>query len=352
MLKMFVILLAFILSTIFVFFIIQFCNKHKIYDKVTARKIHTGNIPRLGGIGFIIAFFISAIVYLKCQNTFNAWKLLPLLIAMGLIFLQGLIDDIFDLRARIKLLFQIIAAVILIFNGYRFKQIAFLSLPVWFQYILSFFWIIGITNSFNLIDGLDALCGGLSAIACITIGIILFYSSPMNSILMFILAATICGFLLFNRPQAKVFMGDCGSQFLGFVFAVAPLYESSPDIEYNKFFIMCLLAAIPMMDTIAAIWRRIREKRSIMSSDNSHIHHKLINIGYTKTQALIILLILQLIIALSTLLSLYLYRSKGSILLIVVFVFVVFFFIVIHYANSFINNSSQGTLVKKIEEEK
>ena len=344
--------LSFFLSTLFVFLAIRLCNKYNIYDKESKRKIHSGNIPRLGGVGFVPAFFISALVYIALPGSGTYGNVLPLIIAGVLIFIFGFIDDVADLRARFKLLIQIIAALILTLNGYRFKQICFIILPVWLQYMLTFCWILGIINAFNLIDGLDGLCGGISFFIVCTLGIILYRSARQPAAISFIMAASIGGFLVFNRPPAKVFMGDGGSQFLGFMIAALPLYKSTTNFEYNKFLLMCVVVSIPLLDTVAAMWRRTREHRSLLSSDSAHIHHKLINIGYTKGQALFLLLSLQVLLCVTAGFAMYLQEFKGAVLLFVAFLFMLLFFSMIHFTNRAVNRARRGKLAENPVSEK
>jgi UDP-GlcNAc:undecaprenyl-phosphate GlcNAc-1-phosphate transferase len=128
-------------------------------------------------------------------------------------------------------------------------------------------------------------------------------------------------------------MGDNGSQYMGFMIAAVPLYYSTDNFEYNKFLIMLILVAIPMLDTVAAIWRRVRDHRPIMSPDRAHLHHKLLNLGYTRKQAMEMLLLIQCMLCIAVCLAMYLSRSKGAILLLVVFAFMLMFFSIIHFTN-------------------
>ena len=275
------ILLSIVLSLVSMPIIIHFCNKHNLYDYQDARKVHTGNISRLGGVGIAFAFTISAALYLIFNQQLSTMKSLPILIAGLIIFVFGLVDDILTLPAIVKLIVQLAASALVTFNGYRFTQIFGWVLPTPISYILTFGWIVGVINAYNLIDGLDGLCGSLSFSAVVTLGVLYSLSSNMEAGLCFILGGAILGFLCFNWPPAKLFMGDDGSQFLGFMVATIPLYSSSDIFEYNKFLIMIILTAFPVFDTIAAIWRRLRDKRPIMSPDKFHLHHKLLNMGYT-----------------------------------------------------------------------
>lgn len=327
--------ISFVLSTGLIPLVIFLCNKLGWYDKFDERKIHKGNIPRLGGVGIMIAFVVSTIIYYFMTPENHVEHVLPILIAGSIIFVFALLDDIFDFPAKVKLLFQVIATVIVLFNGFRFKYIFEWQLPVWFSYIISFFWIIGIINALNLIDGLDGLCGGLSLLIIGSLGVIFFCAEAIDAkasaAVCFIMAAAILGFLVWNKPPAKIFMGDGGSQVMGFMIAVLPLFDSTSNFNYNKLLVMIVLVAIPMLDTIAAMWRRTREHRSFMSPDSRHIHHKLIALGFTKVQTLIFLLSIQTCLCLAAGLGMYLREDKGAILLIVVFVFMVTFYSSIHF---------------------
>ena len=338
------IILSIILSLFSMPLIIHFCNKHNIYDYQDSRKIHSGNISRLGGVGIFFSFIISAALYLIFSTQLSVFKSLPILIAALIIFSFGFLDDILTLPAWLKLIVQLIAAGLVTFNGYRFTQIFGWILPTPISYILTFGWIVGVINAYNLIDGLDGLCGSLTFTAVITLGVLYSLSNNLEAGLCFILAGSIFGFLCFNWPPAKLFMGDDGSQFLGFMMATIPLYSSSDIFEYNKFLIMIIITAFPVFDTIAAIWRRLRDKRPIMSPDRSHLHHKLLNMGYTKQNVLHLIVFIQTLLCSMVILSFFIGKLKGTAMLLEGFIFMVIFFSVIHYTNRAV------TLKKEAEE--
>lgn len=323
--------------------IILLCKKQGWYDTTDERKIHKGNIPRLGGVGIMLGFVSATFLYFTFFTENNATKVLPIIIAGLIIFIVALLDDFFNFKAKIKLLFQVIATVIVLCHGFRFTHFLMWDLPVWFSYILSFFWIIGIINALNLIDGLDGLCGGLSLLIIGSLGVIFFCAEAIDTrasaAVCFIMAAAISGFLVWNKPPAKIFMGDGGSQVMGFMIAVLPLFDSTPNFNYNKILVMIVLVSIPALDTIAAMWRRTREHRSFMSPDSRHIHHKLIALGFTKVQTLIFLLSIQTCLCLAAGLGMYLRRENGAILLIVVFVFMVAFYSSIHFIYYTVTNN-------------
>ncbi len=343
------IVLSIILSLISMPIIIHFCNKHNIYDYHDSRKVHSGNISRLGGVGIAASFTISAALYLVFSTQLSVTQSLPLLIAGFIIFIFGFLDDILTLSALLKLIVQLAAAGLVTFNGYRFTQIFGWVLPTPVSYVLTFGWIVGVINAYNLIDGLDGLCGSLSISAVITLGVLYSLSSNLEAGLCFILAGAIFGFLCFNWPPAKLFMGDDGSQFLGFMVATIPLYSSSDIFEYNKFLIMLILTAFPVFDTIAAIWRRLRDKRPIMSPDRSHLHHKLLNIGYTKRQALRLIVFIQTLLCTMVILSFFIGKLKGTAMLLEGFIFMVIFFSVIHYTNRAINRKKLAEEIAAID---
>ena len=325
--------LSIVLSLISMPLIIKFCKKFSLYDYQSARKIHSGNIPRLGGIGIVISFLISAIIFLLVSKDISASKSLPILISTTIIFLFAILDDLLNLPAIVKLIVQLIAVSIVCFNGYRFTQIFGFKLPTVVSFILTFGWILGLVNAYNLIDGLDGLCGTLSITVVFTLGILFSISNNSEAGICFILCGSIFGFLCYNWPPAKLFMGDNGSQFLGFMIATIPLYTSSDVFEHNKFLIMVVLTSFPVFDTIAAIWRRLRDKKPIMSPDRSHLHHKLLNLGYSSKQVLILIFCLQILICASVIISFFLGETKGQALLFETLAFMILFFSIIHYSN-------------------
>lgn len=343
------ILLAFLLSLASMPIIIKICQKHNLYDYHDQRKIHSGDIPRLGGIGIFIAFFVCAIAFLLVNKNVSTTKSLPILISALIVFLFAMLDDVFTFPALVKLLVQLAATAIVTFNGYRFTQIFGWQLPTVIGHILTFGWVLGLINAYNLIDGLDGLCGTLSSTAVITLGVIYTLSGNAEGYLCFILAAAILGFICFNWPPAKIFMGDCGSQFLGFMIAIIPLYSSSDIFEYNKFLIMIVLTAFPVFDTIAAIWRRLRDHVPIMSPDKAHLHHKLLNMGYSGKQALYLVATLQIILCGSCVLSYFMGKGKGTAELALSVAFMIWIFAVLHYTNRRINRDRK---LKELEAKK
>ena len=312
--------------------IMLFCQKFELYDYVDARKIHSGKIPRLGGIAIALGFFISAGFYLKINPNISLKGNLPVLCSALIIFAFALADDILNFHAFVKLMAQLAACLIVMFNNYRFTQILGWHLPSFVSYGLTFCWILGLINAFNLIDGMDGLCGSISFLIAITLGIQNHLSGNPTSGLCFIFSASILGFLCFNRPPAKIFMGDCGSQFLGFMIAILPLYPAGNRVEYNKFLYMVVLTAFPVFDTIAAILRRIIGKQPIFRGDKAHLHHKLLNFNYTVPKILCLIDGVQFFIGFSVILSYFQERNKATAILFHTSILLVMFFIIIHFS--------------------
>lgn len=349
--------LSLAISVILLPIILKFCKKHSLYDYQSARKIHSGNIPRLGGVAIFLSFFIASALYLYFERTISLRTSVPLLLAGLIIFVFGILDDLKNLSAIVKLIFQLAATTLVTVNGFRFTQIGAWHIPTVLSFALTFGWVLGVINAYNLIDGLDGLCGSLSFTTVTTLGVLYFLSNNSEAALCFILAASIFGFLIFNWPPAKIFMGDNGSQFLGFMISIIPLYSSGDVFEYNKFLIMLVITAFPVFDTIAAIWRRIRDHRPIMSPDKSHLHHKLLNMGYSRKQALFLIDGIQILLCVAVIFSYFLGTSKGAVLLIESFVFMVILFAIIHFTNRRINRKhwiqelQQSSGIQSVDEE-
>lgn len=332
--------LSFVISVVSIFCVLLFTRHFGLYDRIDDRKVHTGNIPRLGGVGIFLGFLAGLVIFGISTGSHNflgngVWNIV---IACSLIFIMGVWDDIDPWRARYKLLIQCIAAIFAICAGLKFSRITFgpadfswdmglVSIP------LTFFWIIGVTNAINLIDGIDGLAGSISAMAALIYALVFFQNGSMGPMLVCVLlAVAIAGFLVYNLPfpRAKIFMGDGGSQFLGFALAVLPLMPNAQGEAIVALPYAAAVLIIPIFDTIAAIWRRVREKRSIDSPDKFHLHHKLMMMGFTAPHVLLVLVLFQLIIGLLMVTSMWLHGLLALILLFAVYLMGILFFTVIH----------------------
>ena len=278
--------------------ILGIARRNKLYDCTGDRKIHTGNIPRLGGIGIFWAFFIAATAYPLLAETElhrlfsgRVANLAPFVIGAVLVHVIGFIDDVKGVQARIKLVFQIVAALVVVAGGgYRFLGFGYAPDALsgslgWFSAVISVVWIVGMTNAVNLIDGLDGLAGGLSFIASIAFAAFYYLAGDTAaSFLCLALAGAIAGFLFVNfpAPKAKMFMGDSGSLFLGFSLSVIPFIGQSGATTTKTIGLLpaFVLLAIPAIDTLCAVVRRVAAHVSIATPDRLHIHHRFFDNGF------------------------------------------------------------------------
>jgi UDP-GlcNAc:undecaprenyl-phosphate GlcNAc-1-phosphate transferase len=334
---------SFVLSTGAVALVLHLSRKKSWYDHVNERKIHSGKIPRLGGIGFAMAFIIIAF----CINFFtreasSGLRFLPVLLAIILVFVSGVYDDFRPMAPRYKLFFQIVAACCVIIPGYTFHRVfygdwLFLSELNWVRYPLTFLWIVGLTNAINFIDGIDGLAAGISGLAAFIFAAIFFSFSQCTfaTFLAICLAGTLAGFLVFNAPlpHAKIFMGDGGSQFLGFTLALLPLIEKQESPAALPLSYTAALLAIPIFDTIAAVWRRIRDGRRIDSPDKNHIHHKLMNLKLNTPKIDMLLYGIQILLGVLVYFAVKIQGLPALELLGLAFLVIIIFFVAIHFLN-------------------
>lgn len=337
---------AVLLNTIATPIIIKQAHRRKWYDLPDHRKIHTGLIPRLGGIGIFISFLltsflIAGIYYLKNRAPVGILdlKFLPIFLAFGLIHVVGLIDDFFNMRASIKLICQLGAAVLVTAGGFVLKDITIPYLGTfplgWIGYPLTVFWIIGITNAVNLVDGMDGLAGGIGAFASFSMGVIaLIQGATGAAVVSFALFGAIAGFLVFNLPPAKIFMGDAGSLFLGFSLSVLPFLGISKAASFGTMIVPITLLIVPIIDTLAAIIRRVKEKRTIMSPDRGHIHHKLLDMGFSEKKILVLIYSVCFYLSMIAITSVIMPKESNVYVILIVWIGSMIGYGLIHYINS------------------
>lgn len=299
----FIIAVVCIISLILTPIIIKFSKKYNFVDiPKDTRRVHSKPMPRIGGLSIIISMLIGFFIYfLFTINTPSIAlnkKFLGYLIGSLVIGLMGLIDDIKGLRARNKFIFELSSILIVYFFGIRidgikipfiYEQTVALSESI--SFISTFLWIICVTNAVNLIDGLDGLAAGITIIASTTL-LIIFVSSSLSLeaiiITAIILGATL-GFLPYNFNPAKTFMGDVGSNFLGFTLACVSIMGFAKGYTVIAIIAPILALGIPIFDTLFAMIRRILKGQPPLKPDGAHIHHRLIKHGFSQRQAVIIL---------------------------------------------------------------
>jgi UDP-GlcNAc:undecaprenyl-phosphate GlcNAc-1-phosphate transferase len=290
-------LLACFLSLVFTPLVIWLCRRNGWYDRLDPRKIHTGRIPRLGGMAIFAAFllsFIAGLVLGTGNRRGQYWSsdLLLLALAVVAVFAAGLVDDFKPVRARYKFLVQLVAAITVVSAGFYFRNLILPFPPYqvdfgWLGYPLSVLWIVGITNAINMIDGMDGLSGGITMIAAGVYGMLYAgLGEPVSALLAFSLAGAIVGYLFFNLPPARIFLGDAGAYFIGFLLAVLPLLHKGEHSASLGLMGAITVLVVPVYDVFAAIWRRVRDKRPVMDPDRNHLHHKLMGLGLSTRQIL------------------------------------------------------------------
>lgn len=252
--------------------------KYNLTAKENQRTVHHGNIVRIGGVAIYAAFILTSLFVIHETRTFDG-----LIVGATIIFIFGLLDDIFDLKPVIKLFGQFLSATAAIFIGRIYLTDIHLVLGIKIEsqlisYAITYLWMMGVTNAINLIDGLDGLAAGFSIIVLLTLCLLstLLGNSTFMIPICLILAGATAGFLLYNFHPASIFMGDCGSQLLGFVIASISLYGFRK-ATFITLGIPILLLFIPISDTFLAIIRRKLKGQKIMSPDKGHLHHMLMN---------------------------------------------------------------------------
>ena len=290
------------------------------------RHIHTKPIPKLGGVAIFLGCLVGYMLFGVHTVTMNA-----VLIGSFLIILTGVVDDIVELKPITKFFGQLAAAAVITFYGNLVMTSisAFgitWNIPSVISHIITLIFILGCINCINLIDGLDGLSGGISSIYFLTVGIISIIqgSFGLEYILSFIMLGAVLGFISYNFHPATIFAGDSGSMFMGFIISVIALLGFK-NITLTSFIIPLLILAIPILDTIFAIIRRLIKGESITKADKSHIHHQFLNRNFSQRQTVIIIYIVDALFALSSIVYVLKDRALGYVLYILLFIIVLIF---------------------------
>ena len=284
---------AFIAAIILTPLVKRFAFRIGAVDAPNYRKVHARIMPRLGGLAIYGAFIIG-FLFLKLITGFESDYAYTILIAATIIVITGIVDDMREISAKAKMLGQLVAACIVVFIADI--QIDFINLPFdgvlnfgWLAYPLTIVWIVGVTNAVNLIDGLDGLAAGVSTIALATLAVMaMLMGNGIVIAMAAILAAATIGFLIFNFHPAKIFMGDTGALFLGFMISVLALLGFK-NVAVISFIIPIIILGVPISDTFFAIVRRLRQKKKWSDPDKSHLHHRLLDLGFTHRQTVLII---------------------------------------------------------------
>ena len=320
-----------VIPFLFVLAITPFINKVANHvgalDIPNERKVHKVPIPRLGGLGIYMGFLLGYILFGTMSLRMNA-----ILIGSFIIIVTGIVDDIKPIPAKVKFLFQIVAASVVAFYG----KILLSDLSAFgfyiefgvFSYPITILFIVSIINCINLIDGLDGLAAGLSSIYFITIGIVIvgwMHTFDLDAVITFVMLGATLGFLCHNFNPAKIFMGDSGSMFLGYIIAVIALLGFK-NVTLTTLLIPICLLAIPIMDTLFAILRRVINKKPIGEPDKQHLHHQLLKLNLSHRNTVLVIYFIDVLFASAMLIYMLYDRTVGviiyAILFIIVFIFV------------------------------
>lgn len=300
-------------------------------DYPKKRGLHKEPIPRMGGIAIVLGFMLTMIILMPFKAELRSTQFIGFIVGAILIVVLGMLDDIYDLKARIKLAVQIIAALIVVYSGTRINIVNW-PISTAFEPIsapITLIWIIGVTNAVNLIDGVDGLAAGVSGIGAMCLMILCIIS---GSELAVVLTATLCGsclgFLPRNFSPAEVFMGDTGATFLGYVLAVSSIIGVYKGYALLSVLIAALALALPIFDTLFAMLRRFINGKPLMQADRGHLHHRLIDSGYSHKQAVAILYCISLLCAgMSILIAM---RDMRAIIVAILFIMVLSLMLVVY----------------------
>ncbi len=288
------VVIAFVISFVMTPIVKSFAVKIGAMDVPTEkRRVHDHPIPRMGGLAIFIGFLLSVVLFTDITEQIRG-----ILIGSIIIVVVGAIDDIISLKATVKLAGQLLAAIVAVCHGVLieffvnpivFGETAYIGLEL-LSIPVTILWIVGVTNAVNLIDGLDGLACGVSSIASLTMFVVALLVSEGNvALILAALMGSCLGFLPYNFNPAKIFMGDTGSQLLGFVLATASAIGMFKFYAVVTFLVPLLALAVPLVDTVFAFCRRILRGQSPFHPDRGHFHHRLIDMGLSQKQAVAVL---------------------------------------------------------------
>ncbi len=320
-----IIVLSCLFFTLGVIFYVKRIAKHiGAMDIPNERKVHKIPIPRLGGLGIFLGFLFGYILFGEQSIQMNS-----ILIGSFIIILFGVMDDISPLGAKTKFLGQILAACIVVFYGnITIGNATIFGLVLnfgWWSYLITILFIVGCINIINLIDGLDGLSGGTCAIFYATIGIIAFMQGSINALgmtLTFIMFGCTLGFLYHNFYPAKIFAGDSGSMFQGFMIAVISLLGFKTTAMISLFVPVCILG-IPILDTLFAIIRRLIKKQPIYLPDKCHLHHQLLDLGLSHRNTVLAIYAMNILFAAASIIYILKDKKVGVVIYLIIFILLV-----------------------------
>jgi len=347
---------AFIVTLLTIPPLIQLINRYKLYDIPDERKKHKMPIPTMGGIAIMAGGMVSLLVWLPLKAEFGQLAFFFSLLAL---MFTGIMDDIKDLSAKYKFAIQLAIALLIAISGIRITSFNGLfgiyTLPLYSQYFFTVLVIAGITNAFNLVDGIDGLAGGLAFMSLITLGLFLTLSGDINTALIaFAIAGGVLAFLYFNFNPARIFMGDTGSLVLGFTISVLCIrllqvntFASHPVLPNAPVFILGI-TLVPVFDTLRVFFTRTWKGGSPFQADRTHIHHLLTNNGFSHVFAVRVICVVHALV----LLEVYLFRYvKQEITLVLMIILMIGVAIILKHSNIFFrfNTKKERTLLDEFD---
>ena len=318
-----IVILVMLVTAVFFPLVKWIANHVGALDYPNERKVHKKPMPLLGGLMMFFGFLFGYMFFAP-QST----QMLSILIASFVLIITGIVDDIKPLKAREAIVGQLIAACIVVFYGKillnNITAFGFYFEFGWLSYPITILFIVAVMNCINLIDGLDGLAAGISAIFFATIGVIAFIMHNIGSLeitLAFIMLGATIGFLIFNFNPAKIFMGEAGSLFLGFMIAVVCLVGFKA-VTLTSLVVPLLILAIPIMDTLFAIIRRIINHKPIYVADKKHLHHQLLNQKFSQRTTVLIIYGVNILFSLASIFYVLKDQKKGIVIYIVLMVLI------------------------------
>jgi UDP-GlcNAc:undecaprenyl-phosphate GlcNAc-1-phosphate transferase len=309
---------TFLLSLFGTFGMRRFAVRLGVLDNPGHRKVHVEPVPLLGGVGIVGAFYLFALAHIiglaLLSLSGNTWMEQNLLNFLGedakikvagflaggfLIFVVGVVDDVKALSPWVKLIGQIAAASVLVMSGLRIEMFIFSNF--WMSAAVTIFWVVLLTNSMNFLDNMDGLCGGVSVIACLSFFLCVQSDDTLVRVLLMLLAGATGGFLYHNLHPAKIFMGDAGSMFNGYMLAtVTVLGTFHVETTPSRIAVAAPLLAlsVPLFDTLSVIYIRWRAGQHIMLGDKRHFSHRLVDLGMSHRQAVEFILLVASVVGL------------------------------------------------------
>jgi UDP-GlcNAc:undecaprenyl-phosphate GlcNAc-1-phosphate transferase len=346
-LKLILIIVAvtFVFTAIFVPIVKKISFYIGAVDKPNDRRINKIDMPNIGGLAMFAGFLLGYMLF--CKQTF---MMNSVLIGSFLLIITGIIDGVNPVKAKFQLIAQIVAALIVIFyGGLLLKNIDAFGFNIdfgIFAYPITLFFIVGMINAINFIDGLDGLAAGVSSIFFLTIGIIAFIMNKFGGLdiaLSFVMLGSTLGFLLHNFYPAKIYMGNGGSMFLGFIISVIALLGFK-NVTLTSLIVPILIMAVPILDTFFAILRRLINKQSISQPDKQHLHHQLLKMNFSHRATVLIIYYIDALFAFASIIYV-LKDAKIGIFLYIILTIIVLWFVIT--TNIVINRENFKIKLKK-----